>query len=153
VGEQPTTPSITTTPVPKSGLVGATLHDKATLAGGDNPTGSITFTLYSPAGVAVHTETVTVNANGTYSTLAGHAATLPLPADAIGVWHWKAAYSGDQNNAAVASDAADEPVTIAGGEVLAATAMTTPLQTMALGLIGIGLLALMGALAVRRREA
>src|SRR5258707_5016857 len=51
-GDEPVTvnkanPTIATTQDPASATVGATLSDKATLSGGFNPTGTITFTLYS----------------------------------------------------------------------------------------------------------
>ena len=53
-----------------------TLNDTATLAGGFNPTGTITFTLFHNGGTTpVDTETVTVNGNGTYTTPTGF--TLP----------------------------------------------------------------------------
>src|SRR5207249_1412939 len=39
------TPSLTTTPSPSSGIVGATLNDTGNLSGGTSPTGSITFNL------------------------------------------------------------------------------------------------------------
>jgi hypothetical protein len=41
-----------------------TFSDSAVLAGGYDPTGSITFTLTNPAGATVDTETVSVNNNG-----------------------------------------------------------------------------------------
>ncbi len=47
------------------------LTDTATLSGGINPTGTITFTLYNPSHVAVYTDTVTVSGNGTYDTSTG----------------------------------------------------------------------------------
>ena len=56
-----------------------TLKDSATLAGGYNETGIITFTLYAPDGTTVvDTETATVYGNGTYSTPTGY--TLPTTA-------------------------------------------------------------------------
>jgi hypothetical protein len=148
-GSQPVTPTISTTPIPTSAAIHARLKDSATLAGGDDPTGTIVFTLYRPNGVAAYTETVTVDGNGTYTTPIG------FISDVGGTWHWKAAYSGDLNNNPVASDPADEPVVVAIGGVLAETAQTTPLQAMALGLLVFGLMAMLagGVLAWRRRAA
>ena len=148
-GSEPVTPTIKTTPIPQSAAVQARLKDSATLAGGDNPSGTIVFTLLRPNGVAAYTETVTVSGNGTYTTPTG------FIADVGGTWHWMAAYSGDLKNNAVVSDPADEPVVVAVGGVLAETAMTTPFQAAAMAIFVFGLMAMVagGALAWRRREA
>ncbi len=96
-------PTITTRPSTTSATCGTsvTLMDTATLSGGDNPTGTITFTLYSPSDTLLDTETVTVNGDGTYSTPKGY--TLASNA-AAGTYQWDAGYSGDKNNNAVADD-------------------------------------------------
>ena len=74
-----------------------TLTDTATLAGGFNPTGTITFTLFQNGGTTpVDTETVTVNGNGTYTTPTGF--TLPTTGTVTGTYQWDATYSGDANN-------------------------------------------------------
>jgi hypothetical protein len=83
-------------------------------------------------------------------------------ADVAGTWHWSAAYSGDQGNKAVHSQMADEPVTIsanaiggvlaATGGVLAATGSTPLAELLALFLVGFGALAIMRAVAWRRRR-
>jgi len=44
---QPSSPNLGTTPS-AGGLVGTVLNDTATLTGGYNPTGSITFNLFGP---------------------------------------------------------------------------------------------------------
>ncbi|HET7465187.1 MAG TPA: hypothetical protein VFL29_00860 [Candidatus Dormibacteraeota bacterium] len=140
-------PAIRTTPTPSNTSVGATLKDLATLSGGSNPTGTITFTLYDPSGTAVHTEQVNVAGNGSYQTPTGHVAPTQ------GTWHWKAEYSGDAANLPAASNPADEPVVVGPtGGVLAATGSTSPAQALAAALMAIGLLAILGALARRRRE-
>ena len=94
-------PVITTTPnqttVPQG--TATTLKDTAKLSGGYNETGTITFTLVSPGGKTLDTETVGVKGNGTYATPAGYA--LPKSA-AAGVYQWNATYNSDgDNNAAV----------------------------------------------------
>src|SRR5262249_54701869 len=104
-------PTISTTPAPSTVLLGGTLQDVAFLAGGFFPPGAITFTLYAPGvaptvGPAAHTETVTVNGNGTYHTGVGFATT------ATGVWHWVATYGGDANNHPASSGPLEEPVTV-----------------------------------------
>jgi hypothetical protein len=108
----PFNPTITTTPNPATALVGGRLQDMADLAGGFDPTGSITFRLYAPGvdptvGPAAYTETVTgVNGNGTYPTTVGFVSNAP------GTWHWVATYNGDSNNNPASSGPLDEPVAI-----------------------------------------
>ena len=78
------------------------LTDSATLSGGFEETGTITFDLYAPGGVApVDTEIVTVSGNGTYTTPTGY--TLPTTGTVTGTYQWVATYSGDGNNNGVAS--------------------------------------------------
>ncbi len=76
---------------------GTNLNDTAALSGGYNPTGTITFTLYSPENVAVYTDTVTVNGNGSYDTSTGTNPGGFLPTE-TGTYLWTASYSGDSNN-------------------------------------------------------
>jgi hypothetical protein len=78
--------------------LGDAIHDTATLSGGFNPTGSITFKLYGPndsncTGTAIFTNTVTVNGNHNY-------ASDEFTPKAAGTYRWIANYSGDANNAA-----------------------------------------------------
>ncbi|GAB4053638.1 hypothetical protein [Catellatospora paridis] len=89
------TPTITTQASPDVNL-GGSISDTATLAGGNSPTGVITFTLFGPndancTGEPV-TDGVTVNGNGPYQS-AGITPTQP------GTYRWIAAYGGDANNA------------------------------------------------------
>ena len=74
------------------------------LAGGYYETGSIIFTLVSPSGATVDTETVPVNGNGTYSTPKGY--TLPTTGTVVGSYQWNISYGGDENNSS-ASDTGD----------------------------------------------
>ncbi len=124
-------PTITTTPNITSVTLAdnsVTLKDTAVLSGGDNPTGTITFTLIAPNGTAVDTETVSVNGNGTYTTPTGY--TLPTNAAVIGLYQWDARYSGDSNNSP-ASDNNDrnEQVTVSPASP---TITTTPGGTVVL---------------------
>jgi uncharacterized repeat protein (TIGR01451 family) len=93
-------------------VVGGNIHDTATLAGGFNPTGTITFRLYGPndatcAAAAIFTSVVAVNGNGDYDSAA-------FKTSAPGIYRWIATYSGDSNNAAVAGacNDANENVTV-----------------------------------------
>ncbi|HEX2753921.1 MAG TPA: hypothetical protein VHM48_00570, partial [Candidatus Limnocylindrales bacterium] len=93
-------PTVVTT-ASASVQVGNAISDSALLAGGYQPTGSITFNLYGPAdnnctGAVKFTATITVSGNGTYGS--GN-----YTATAAGTYHWIANYSGDTNNNATAN--------------------------------------------------
>ncbi|HEX2041460.1 MAG TPA: hypothetical protein VHF24_02380 [Acidimicrobiales bacterium] len=128
VGPQPANPTITTTASP--GVpVGAQVFDTAVLAGGNNPTGTITFNLYGPndatcAGPPVFTSTVPVAGNGQYQS----ASFMPI---APGTYRWTASYSGDANNNAAGPTACNDPaeavvVTAAGGGAPTLTTTASP---------------------------
>src|SRR5262249_17816171 len=100
-------PTLNTAPTPATvplGTNSVTLTDTASLAGGVNPTGTITFTLVGPDGTTVDTETVAVNGDGTYSTPTGF--TLPSRGAVPGPHQGNATHRGDGNNTA-ASDVND----------------------------------------------
>ncbi|GAA0804808.1 hypothetical protein Sya03_24280 [Spirilliplanes yamanashiensis] len=76
--------------------IGGPVTDTATLWEGNNPTGTITFSVYGPndatcAGAAVFTDTVTVNGNAGYTS-------DPFTPDAVGTYRWIAVYGGDARN-------------------------------------------------------
>ncbi len=90
------------------GVIGVMLNDTATLSGGSNPTGTVTFKLYPPSdatctGAAAYTE---ADATAPYATNPGFAS------NAVGVWHWTADYAGDAANNATSSGCTAEPVTV-----------------------------------------
>ena len=92
-------PQLATTPSPSSFALGTSstnLKDTATLSGGYHESGYITFTLYSPSGSLVDTETVSVTGNSSYTTPSGY--TVPSNSTATGVYQWDARYTGDGNN-------------------------------------------------------
>ena len=106
-----TTPDISTVASSTGeGQVGDTLNDTATLAGGNNPTGKITFTAYGPddefCSTSVYSEDVTVNGNGDYSTATGYV--VPAKGD----YQWIASYSGDANNDPVSTQCGDPDETL-----------------------------------------
>jgi uncharacterized repeat protein (TIGR01451 family) len=123
-------PTLSTAPNPTTVTLGATappvLTDTATLSGGYNPTGTITFTLFFNGGsTAVDTETVTVSGNGTYKTPTGF--TLPTTSTVTGTYQWDAKYSGDGNNNTVSdSNNPAERVTVSAATP---TLSTTPSPT------------------------
>lgn len=106
----PVTPTLTTTASP-GGALGVAVTDTATLAGGTNPTGSITFTLHGPGDVAcaappVFVATETVNGNGTYTSDA-------FTPTVAGTYRWVAAYnSADAANNSVSTACGDPAETV-----------------------------------------
>ena len=116
-------PTISTTANPSAGGIGTKLQDSATLAGTSSldGTGTITFKLFAPGdsscAAAVHTETVTgVKSNGPFSTTTGYVASV------AGTYEWTASFSGDSNNAGVASTCGAEPVVITAHPTISTTA-------------------------------
>jgi uncharacterized repeat protein (TIGR01451 family) len=108
--------------------VGGKIHDSATLAGGFNPTGSITFHLYGPndancTGAVKFTATVPVSGNGVYGS--GDFTTT-----AAGIYHWIANYSGDANNNATANacNGANENVVVTPAHPTISTVATVGAQ-------------------------
>jgi hypothetical protein len=112
----PASPTLTTTPKPTTVTLGTTtpplLTDSATLSGGFEPTGIITFELFANGGsTPVDKETASVSGNGTYTTPTGF--TLPGSGTVAGAYQWVAVYSGDaNNNEASESNPAEELVTV-----------------------------------------
>ena len=103
----PATPAINTSQQPASATVGTSIADKATVSGGYNPTGTVTFNLYNNStgtGTPLFTDTETLS--GGMATSKGYTAT------ATGTDYWVATYNGDSNNNSVTSGTAAEPVTI-----------------------------------------
>jgi len=101
-------PTIATTASPGN-LLGAPVHDTATVAGGASPTGSVTFRLFSDAACATQVFTSTNPLAGGTATSGGF-----TPA-AAGIYYWTAVYSGDANNNTATSPcgAPNESVVIA----------------------------------------
>jgi protocatechuate 3,4-dioxygenase beta subunit len=101
------TPAVNTTAgATAGGVVGsAELSDSATISGGSNPTGTITFSLTGPDGSTSTIGSDNVNGNGTY-------ASPTVPATAVGTYTWHAAYSGDGLNNGAIDNGANESVSI-----------------------------------------
>ncbi|HXY36937.1 MAG TPA: hypothetical protein VEI07_22105, partial [Planctomycetaceae bacterium] len=114
-------PGLTTAATPSTEVVGSgTLKDIATLSGGFNPTGTMTFSLESPSGTIVDTETVTVTGDGDYSTPDGVVPT------AVGTYQWSADYSGDANNYFQYTATGEEPVVVSPKAQPGLTTAATP---------------------------
>jgi hypothetical protein len=115
-------PTLPTTPSPASGSIGAVLNDSATVSGGSNPTGSVTFNLYGPGdttctGTILFTQTVTLS-GGTAATTGGYTTTQ------AGTFNWTAHYGGDSNNNSADSVCGSEAVVIGKNSPLATTAQS-----------------------------
>jgi hypothetical protein len=108
----PATTALRTSPQPVVGPTGSQFRDEATLSGGDDPTGTITFRLFGPddplcQSAPAFTSTVVVSGNGTY--ISG--AFTPSHSQ-FGSYQWTAHYSGDSDNAPSASLCGLEPITV-----------------------------------------
>ena len=68
-------PTINTSPQPATATVGTSIADQATVSGGDNPTGTVTFNLYinsTATGTPLFTDTESLS--GGTATSAGYTA-------------------------------------------------------------------------------
>ena len=103
----PASPTLTTqASITSGGVCGtASTADAATVSGGDNPTGSITFTLTAPDGTTSTVGTVSVSGDATYS------APTSVAVSETGTYTWHASYSGDNHNAVAGDNGRNESVT------------------------------------------
>jgi hypothetical protein len=109
-------PSIGTSQQPTAATVGSSIADKATLTGGDSPTGTVTFNLYNTptgAGTPLFTDTETLSA--AVATSKGYTTAAP------GTDYWVATYNGDGNNASVTGAPNVEPVVVSKATPLLGT--------------------------------
>ena len=116
-----------TTQASGSAIFGGQTTDRATLAGGFVPAGSITFLLYGPddatcGGTAVFSSTRPVAGNGDYTS-------QPYTPVAAGTYRWVASYTGDPSNlpATTACDDPGETVVVPPPTTTSTTSTTTTL--------------------------
>ena len=108
--------------------LGSPISDTATLTGGFNPTGTITFTLYGPnnaecTGGAIFTSVVPVVGNGSY-------VSAPFVPVFLGTYRWIASYSGDANNGPVTTSCADPlEAVLVSAQVITTTTTVPPVTT------------------------
>jgi Bacterial Ig-like domain (group 3) len=100
-------PAIATQASPGN-LLGAPVSDTAQVFGGNAPTGTVTFRLFSDATCTAEVFSSTAPLSGGTATSGQFTPTAP------GTYHWTAAYSGDEDNNGAASPCndANESVTI-----------------------------------------
>lgn len=112
---QPKISTVPSGPVP----VGANISDSATLSGGANPSGAVTFTLYGPG----DTQCANPIASTTGALTDATAVSGNLVAGPPGVYNWVASYPGDASNYGAISPCGSEtvdvdaPITAAGTTV------------------------------------
>jgi hypothetical protein len=92
------------------GPIGTVIHDTATVSGGQSPTGNVTFSLYAPGDTTCQTP---LSLPDPTEPLSGSSATSDnFTTAAVGTYHWRAHYDGDDNNATAISGCESEPVVI-----------------------------------------
>ena len=80
-------------------IVGADVSDTATVSGGLNPTGTVTFNLYGPNDATCANDPIFTSANRPLS--GGSATSAAFTTSQVGTYRWIATYNGDANNNAV----------------------------------------------------
>lgn len=116
-------PGITTNATAGPVIIGATIHDTATLSGGFSPTGTVTFSLYGPGDTTCSS---TVISTSTVSVVSGTATSGNYTTAAAGTYRWIAVYNGDSNNntATTACNDANEASVVAKNSPGLSTAPT-----------------------------
>jgi len=127
-------PGLNTQAVPTQAEYGNEIHAEATLAGATNPTGTVTFSLYSPGDTncysSIFTSTKPLSATGT----ATSDTYTPMPNgqfQTLGTFRWLASYSGDANNppSVVQTCGAPNQNVDVGKSTPTVTAVATPSQS------------------------
>jgi hypothetical protein len=107
-----------------AGVVGAVIHDEASVAGGFSPTGELTFSVYGPT----DTGCTTPLATAAVPLQDAHATSADYLAQQAGGFRWTVAYGGDANNEAaiLGCGAANQTSTVGkASPTLAGTATAT----------------------------
>jgi hypothetical protein len=150
-------PAIATT-ASAGGVTGTSISDTATVSGGHNPTGTVTFKLFGPSD-ATCSGTPMFTAKDVALTAGSAQSGAFNGTSTAGTYNWMAWYSGDANNAAVNSKCTAEPVTITAKPTGGVGALTTPSTgadlslKLAVGLlvIGVGLVTALTTEVIARR--
>ena len=146
-------PSITTAQS-AGGTVGLTsVSDTATVSGGLNPTGTVTFQLFGPGDTTCSGTPVFISSDQPLSS--GVAQSGSFTPTATGTYEWVATYNGDDANLTAVSGCGDEPVTLVAAQVLGITTPNTGAGLITALAEGLGLVVAgtgIVALAKRRRR-
>jgi hypothetical protein len=111
-------PPITSAAQPASGSAGGSYADKATLSGGDTPTGTVTFKLYGAGDTTCSNAPVFTDVENVTS---GSATSKSQVLTTVGTYEWTSTYSGDANNAGASTSCGSDPVTVSAATVSIAT--------------------------------
>jgi YVTN family beta-propeller protein len=105
-------PTISTTASSPVIVGGGSIHDTATLAGGQAPSGEVAFALYAPKDATCSLSPVFVDAKGVSGN--GSYDSADFFPSSPGTYHWIAGYTGDTNNNATVGACSDagESVTV-----------------------------------------
>src|SRR5262249_45424122 len=93
--------------------VGSPIHDKATVTGGTNPTGTVTFQLFGPGDTTCAGPNLVSGPNFVNVPLSGLSATSgDFTTTAVGTYNWIATYNGDANNNPLSTNSGYQAVTV-----------------------------------------
>ncbi len=116
------TPSISTVISPAGPIaIGAQAHDTSSLAGASNPTGTVSYKLYSDNQCESQVADLTPASNTVSSSTLPDS--KPYTFNTAGTFYFVATYSGDGNNAWVSSGCAAEPIIVGKASPTIATAV------------------------------
>src|SRR5262249_46144090 len=110
-------------------VVGSTVTDSASVSGGFNPTGTVTFNIYfGPvcSGTPFASKSFALSTSGT----AGPAG---QQFSSVGTYNWQAVYTGDSNNAPASSTCGTEMLTITKATPTVSTSLTSSTITVGTG--------------------
>ncbi len=102
------TPSISTSPQPAAGLLRTIVSDQATVTGGDNPGGTVTFVLYRAPDCSPNSQLLT---SANVPLVNGTATSAGTQLTTAGTYYWQVTYHGDNDNNSVTTGCG-EPVVI-----------------------------------------
>ena len=121
----PASPAIATSQQPAATTVGGSIADQATVSGGDSPTGTVTFSLYSNPNA-----TGTPLLSDTEPLSNGSATSKGYTTKTTGTDYWVATYNGDANNTPVSSGNGAELVRVAPASPAIATSQQPAATTV-----------------------
>lgn len=123
------TPTISTSASPSAAPVGTPIHDTAVVSGGEDPTGTVSFSLHAPGDLQCFGPDLVAGLPGFKNLpfIAGQSVTSAAAVTThVGTYRWVATYSGDPGNRFASSGCGSELVTVTTATPSIAT---TPTQT------------------------